>query len=478
MREVASLGFVLFVIYLFRQDRRVSSDSTAGLWVPLVWMFLAGSRWVSSWLDLRPSFVAADAYSEGSPIDRAVFLALIIAGLAILARRKIDWANLLRSNALLVAYLAYCLLSVLWSDQPTVAFKRWFKDLGNPIMALVILTAPNPVQALAITIRRLAFLLLPLSVLFVRYYPELGRVYHVDGSPMYTGIGHQKNDLGLMCLVTGIYFLWQLLLDGAHFRTWPKETRASIYILVLMLAWLLYMSNSQTSLMCLLVAGAVVLGYRLPFVRRHPSRLVSLLVGSVICYVAVDALFGVKDQIFTMLGRDPSLTNRTELWSLLLRIGTESAILGSGFMSFWTGERMLEVWSVMGEGVNQAHSGYVEQYLNLGYVGVAFLALLAARALWRVRTQLSADGGMAVLRLCFILASLFYNYTEASFYGINNMWVLTLIAWIHLPTAPSKQTVVAASGGRMIRGAQGMAPLTSNAAPTQIVPRDGYRRGR
>ncbi len=47
-------------------------------------------------------------------------------------------------------------------------------------------------------------------MLFVRYFPELGRTYHADGSPMFTGVGHQKNDLGLMCLVTGIYFAWKV----------------------------------------------------------------------------------------------------------------------------------------------------------------------------------------------------------------------------------------------------------------------------
>ena len=53
--------------------------------------------------------------------------------------------------------------------------KRWIKDLGNPIMALVILTERRPYEALGITLRRLSFLLLPLSVVFVRYFPELGR---------------------------------------------------------------------------------------------------------------------------------------------------------------------------------------------------------------------------------------------------------------------------------------------------------------
>jgi exopolysaccharide production protein ExoQ len=173
---LATLGCLIFIFYLFIEDGRDEVDSAGGLWIPLVWMFFAGSRWLSAWLDLQPPLDSADAYSEGSPIDRAVFLALIIAGIAVLRRRRIDWFALFSSNKLLALYLLYCLVSVCWSDVPFIAFKRWGKDLGNPIMVLVILTTPDPTQALAQTLRRLAFLVLPLSVLFVRYYPATRRM--------------------------------------------------------------------------------------------------------------------------------------------------------------------------------------------------------------------------------------------------------------------------------------------------------------
>ena len=162
------------------------------LWVPLVWMFLAGSRWVSSWLNLAPTFASANDYAEGSPVDRAVFFGLIVAGILILARRKIDWQGLVVNNKWIVLYLLYCLASMAWTDDPTTLMKRWVKDLGNPIMALVILTEPRPYEAIGIVLRRLAFLMLPLSLLFIRYYPELGRAYHADGSPMFTGVGPSK----------------------------------------------------------------------------------------------------------------------------------------------------------------------------------------------------------------------------------------------------------------------------------------------
>src|SRR5262249_20619080 len=110
------------------------------LWVPLIWMFLAGSRYVSQWLSLRGPSLSAEAYSEGSPVDRIVFFSLVAIGAFILSCRDIDWGKLFAENKWLVLYLLYCLSSIFWADEPFVLFKRWIKDLGNPIMALLILT--------------------------------------------------------------------------------------------------------------------------------------------------------------------------------------------------------------------------------------------------------------------------------------------------------------------------------------------------
>jgi exopolysaccharide production protein ExoQ len=147
MPQVASALCVLLIAYLFFVDLRRPDSRSLALWVPTIWMFLAGSRFVSAWLNLSPDFETASDYSEGSPIDRAVFFGLILAGMLILATRKIDWQQALTLNIWIILYVLYCLASVLWTNDPTVLLKRWVKDLGNPIMALVILTDLRPYEA-------------------------------------------------------------------------------------------------------------------------------------------------------------------------------------------------------------------------------------------------------------------------------------------------------------------------------------------
>src|SRR4051812_11598977 len=97
--------------YLFSKDFQ-RTDVEPISWAPFVWMFLAGSRWVSSWLSLSGPLSSVDAYSEGSPVDRAVFFGLIVWGIVVLSRRNIAWGRLLGQNKLVVLYLLFCLASI------------------------------------------------------------------------------------------------------------------------------------------------------------------------------------------------------------------------------------------------------------------------------------------------------------------------------------------------------------------------------
>jgi exopolysaccharide production protein ExoQ len=468
MQSLATVVCLLFIVYLFWTDLSRPDSPSGALWVPLAWMFLAGSRWVSSWLNVGPSMASANDYADGSPVDRAVFFALIVAGIVILGRRKIDWPRLLLKNKWIGLYLLYCLASIAWSDDPSILMKRWVKDLGNPIMALVILTERRPYEAVGVVLRRLTFLLLPLSVLFIRYYPELGRGYKADGSPMFTGAGHQKNDLGLMCILAGIYVFWELLqrrprpsgrahsvhgnaqlhrftsssLRGFSARAlgavsdnrqpaFMQQHKIIAVVVIGMFAWLLRMSDSQTSFVCLVTSVLLLVLSRTPFIARRPATIFGVLFCTVMAWPLVEVLH-LKELALGVLGRNPTFTNRTAVWQMLGSLEA-NPIVGAGFMSFWTGARLEEVWKVFGHGINQAHNGYLEQYLNLGYIGVGFIAVIVLSGLLGVRRHLSDEPAGGMLRLCFIISAVLYNYTEASFYGMNNMWMLLLLGCLEVP---------------------------------------------
>ncbi len=378
-QQLALTICIVFVIYLFWVDRKNNDECSFALWIPFTWMFLAGSRSFSAWLNLNQSIdsasVLAEAYQQGNTVDLTFLSSLIVAGVFIVSRRKIMWGTLFKDNKWIWLYFLYCGISITWTDAPFVSFKRLIKDLGNLVMLMVILTDKRPYEAIGVILKRLAFVILPLSVIFIFYYPDMGRGYDAEGNMMYTGVAQQKNGLGKNCLIIGIYFAWYYLLkEKDHFRIFKQENILN-FILVVMLMWLLYMSNSATSLACFVIAIFLFLTARMKFIKHRPNRFITLLCIGLVIYIILELAFNINDSIIRLLGRDPTLTSRTYTWEMLTKM-VENPLIGTGYMNFWSGERLLILWDKIGAKIIQAHNGYVEQYLNLGYIGVGFIVLI------------------------------------------------------------------------------------------------------
>ena len=426
--QLALLICIFVILYLFWMDRKKTEGVSSAIWIPFIWMFLSASRTVSQWLNLGTPSFSADAMLEGSPVDRAVFTALIIAGLLILSRRRINWVSLFTKNPWIWLYFVFGAISFLWADYPFVAFKRWIKALGNVTMVLVVLTEERPYLAIGVILRRLAFLLLPLSVLFIKYYPQLGRAYHM-GRPMYTGVGFQKNALGAICLLSSIYFSWNLLLGRKGENASGHRLHYSIYLIILpMIAWLLHMANSATSLACTIAAiGIFAVGCQ-PAMVNNPRRILHLGIVCVALFGVMEYAFGIKDFIIVMLGRNPDFTGRQEIWNNYLSL-VRNPIFGYGYESFYMSVQLQD----MAEHIPSSHNGYLEMYLNLGIVGVMFVFGWILSGLIKFQRQLKIDYRAAILSLGFITVVTLYNWTESSFAGVSIMWSLLLFAVMSIP---------------------------------------------
>lgn len=428
--QLALLICLLFMGFLFWIDLRRKDGPSSALWIPLVWMFLAGSRYVSQWMNMTPSKM--EAYHEGSPLDAVVFALLIGGGIFVLSKRKINWNRLFAQNTWIWVYFLYCGFSIVWSDFPFVSFKRWVKDLGNPIMVLVIMTDPRPREAIDAILRRLAFAWLPLSIVFFKYFPALGRQFHESTGEMFaTGVGQQKNSLGMLCLICGIYFSWKYLVKHKDKFKWNWHENISDFALMALIVWLLYLSQSATAQVCIVVAVVLLLAGRTKVLARKPDTIIIILMTCIPVFFLLEETFEITELILDLLGRDRTLTTRVPMWEFLKGMVT-NPIMGAGYYSFWMGERLEIIWGFTGRTINQAHNGYLEQYLNLGYIGVFFIAAIILSGLLKVKRQLYVDYPLGMLSLCFIIAAILYNYTEASFYGINNMWLLLLFGVIEV----------------------------------------------
>lgn len=422
---------MLGVLYLLRRDACRGEARSLALWIPVMWLGIAGSRFVSQWISLGSGGGNVDLY-EGSTIDAVFFSTLIASGFWILSRRRVELGDVIRANGWIVALVLYGLISILWSDYPMTAGKRWIKTLGHPLMALIILSEPDPKAALRTVLKRCAFILLPLSLLFVKYLPEYGRSYDAySGTPFQNGVGLTKNDLGYLCMVCGIFFVWNLLTLKRIPEQKARRVEAGLsLVFILTAAWLLNIADSATSLAAVVVGIAVMigLGWRIVSKRFFGTFIVVLLV---IGFV-LESWFDLYERTLYVLGRDPTLTDRKVIWADVIALQNRP-IFGFGFESFWLGERLDVLWAKWRWRPNQSHNGYLETYLNLGWIGVGLLVGALVSTFRKISRQLHTDFDFARLRMAFLFAIVLFNYAEAGFKGVHFMWTIFYIIAMELP---------------------------------------------
>ena len=100
--------------------------------------------------------------------------------------------------------------------------------------------------------------------------------------------------------------------------------------------------------------------------------------------------------------------------------------------------RLKRIWAA-GEllfGINEAHNGYLEVYLSLGWIGVALLATLIITGYRNAMVAaLRRDPDAGRLKLAFLVAAVTYAFTEAAFRIMGSIWVAFLLAITAVPYA-------------------------------------------
>jgi len=434
---VALLVWFIFLLALLIFDPAKDSRTSIALWVPLTWMFIVASRLPAQWVAGESAAVGTvQNVEEGNSLDRTVFFILIFLAIGILISRSFKWGQFFANNRALVAFVLFALVSVLWSDFHFVSFKRWFRDLGNYLVILVVLSDAFPLEAVRTVFRRLCYLLIPLSFLLIKYYPGISRQYD-PWTGVYTdgGATTSKNMLGLLCLVSGIFFSWDTITrwsDRKERRT--KQIIRVNAILMAMTLWLLYIANSATSRVCLLIGCVVIVAAHSKWAKTSATTLKLLIPSIFSLYVIFAFGLNLNGQFAEAVGRNPNLTDRTAIWKVVLSVHI-NPLLGTGYQSFWLGQRVQYIWKYF-PGINESHNGYIDTYLNLGIIGLFLLIgfLLASYStIWK---QIRSSSVIASLSLAIWTVLLFYNVTEAAFGG-GLLWLVVLLGGLTVPEMAS-----------------------------------------
>jgi O-antigen ligase len=244
--------------------------------------------------------------------------------------------------------------------------------------------------------------------------------------------------LGAICLIGGLFFFWDTL------RRWPmRKARQSKRVLAVNIAfiamtlWLMNLSNSATSKLCLIIGCLVIAIARSRWAAANPRGVTIGIPVVLTAAVVLDFAFDVSSLVAELLGREPTLTGRTGMWSALLSIRT-NFLVGVGYQSFWLGDRLETVFKILKVSfLNEAHNGYLEIYLSLGVIGLTLVSLFMASTYRRLARQLLTSPGLASLGFAVWTVMVFYNLTEAAF-GASLLWFTLLLCGIVVPRPGGK----------------------------------------
>lgn len=334
----------------------------------------------------------ANEGGEDNPMLRLLWLPVYGAALGLSALRAPRFLRILPGLFMTGILIGLCFASQFWSIDPSTTIRRTIAIAFTSLFGLYLAARYRGAQLIQIV--GLSFAILALGSYFVCIcVPSLG--IHTDiNAGAWKGLWYEKNQMAAMMVLGFIACCASAYIAPERRRLWIA-TAAAIFVLVVL-------SRSKTSLLCCVFTVAaypVLLALQrggvlsILFVWLSAS---AALLGGAVFYMA-------PDLIFKALGKDATLTGRTEIWASLMRLSDQRPWLGYGYKAFWTKES-IPAKVVQAEthwAVPSAHNGWLDLLIQLGWVGVMIFGfvLLACYFCALFRYRRVNDGFFSVLIL-------------------------------------------------------------------------------
>lgn len=436
---VALILCTVFVIFLLRLEHKQYPDASAALWIPTIWFLLNTSKPLGIWFG-----AGGETMEDGSILDRIVLTVILCSCIIIIIKRKFNIFSALKNNIWVFMLLSMTLASTLWSDIPFVSFKRWIRDAALPLtIAFVLASETDPYNALQSLLRRTIYVHIPFSLMLIKYYPHFGDVYaRWSGKQMWVGVSVHKNGLAFLCILAIFYFVWSFVTRRKDIDIKVAWYQYYLEILVFLLSIWLFLgpnhtpANSATSTVAL-AAGLLFLTGLLWLKRINiiPSqKFLITIIAFIIIYGTITPFAGgiVGYNPSEALGREETLTGRTDIWAFLTPLAMHKPLLGYGYGGFWT-EAIREKTS------SHAHNGYLDIVLNTGFVGLFLWSMFLIASCWAASNKMRHDFKWGIVWFCLILIDVIHNIAESSSISLSGLLPSILLFLLIINTEDFKK---------------------------------------
>jgi exopolysaccharide production protein ExoQ len=313
----------------------------------------------------------------GDPVTQGLNLMMIAASLILFGdsyrRRKKGFAI---GSVLAFSAVGFLCLSALWSlDPPTtvrVAIVYLFVILGAIGIARTM-DADEYMHLLSLVCFSSAIA----SILLLVASPSNAQMGFTDETGFVTrdfiGIFSQKNVLGQVMATGTLATLHDIRVTRGRYL-------GKLFMLFVFVG-MAYASKSTGALMAALLFCGIS-GFDSLWRKGGAARTTGVILAVFLAPMIMVAMIA-PDTLLEMIGKDPTLTGRTEIWTYVIQDIWMKPLLGWGYYVFWepTNPYAAEISNALRWSVPNAHNGLLEFLLGVGVLGTALFAFILIRTI-------------------------------------------------------------------------------------------------
>ncbi len=365
----------------------------------------------------------------GQPVDPftpILFMTIYAVTLVLIVARSKTFTRVASKEIFIWLLVALAVASIQWTMSPEMTPRRSLLLVGSTVFGAYVSTRYSLRE-------QLHLLAWPLGVIIVLSFvsaiavPSYGLMTYQEGGVhegAWRGIMTHKNILGRLMAFSSMVFL---LLATGDSTSEPKR-RWIFWAGFILSVVLIILSTSKSALVVCITMTLILPLYKA--LRGKYNHVVPLLILVVLVTGGTGLLlFDNLEVIAGALGKDLSLTGRTDIWAVMIEMISKRPLFGYGFNGFWLGwdtEVSAYVWRTLGWECPYAHNGFMDLLAELGIAGLGlFLVSFVIgcfRAISLLRKTKTLEGVWPLLYLTYVMA---YNITESTLLASNsNFWIV------------------------------------------------------
>ncbi len=380
-------------------------------------------------------------FSETLPVAvTAIRYSILVVSSVFLVLRWQTFLHVLPKGGFLWLFFGLCMLSISWSIYPGLTFKGIIKSLLQiSVFGLYFTSRFSPKDQLHIIAAAMGITVIS-NLFYVFAMPSVGRHVGDKFAGAWKGFYANKNEFsGSMLWALVVFYL--LSFKNTN-RIVARLARVGLFLCPM----LVILSTSKTALVLFIFwYFSITMWQRYRW--QGGKTILALDLATLSSFVFIGGIISNWVALVSGLGKDPTMSGRTDIWVAVVDQINQKPFFGYGFSAFWTkaNPAAQHIGDTLFPGfyTYHSHNGFLDILLDSGWLGLGlFLAGFISTWALALKYAYKAQSPEESWPLAVMLLVTSYNITESSFMTDNINWLFYVLAYLSMRIWPHEATAI------------------------------------